>query len=74
MFSTEAFLCDNFDSPQSLIALLSAYGAPMPKEATIKKWFQRASIPGEWLPIILAYLELDSGRPVSLVKYIGGCP
>lgn len=46
----------------------------MPNQAAADKWFQRASVPSEWLPVVLSYLEIDNGSPVSLIPYLGGAP
>lgn len=72
MFRTKAFLVDHFGSVQGVIAFLRAYGAPMPSDAAVGKWFQREAVPGEWLPLLLGYLEIDRGAPISLVAYLVG--
>lgn len=72
MFQTKKFLTDHFGSVQGVIAFLGAYGAPLPKTAAVEKWFQRESIPSEWLPVLLSYLEIDKGRPIGLAPYLGG--
>lgn len=51
---------------------MRAYDAPLPKSTRVEKWFQRESIPADWFAILLAYLEIDRGKPVSLVVYLGG--
>lgn len=71
MFRTKRFLVDHFSAPKGVISFLDAYGAALPKEPTVEKWFQRGSIPSEWLPVLLAYLEIDRGGPVSLIAYLG---
>jgi hypothetical protein len=71
-FRTKKFLDDNFQTVQGLLAFLRAYSAPMPNLKTVEKWFQRQSIPSEWLPVLLAYLEIDRGGPISLVAYLEG--
>lgn len=70
-FRTKEFLVENFQTVQGVMAFLRAYNAPMPNLKTVEKWFQRQSVPSEWLPVLLAYLELDRGGPVSLTKYLG---
>lgn len=72
MFQTRRFLTDYFGNAPGLLAFLGAYGAPTPKPAAAEKWFQRASVPSEWLPILLAYLEVDNGHPLSLTPYLEG--
>lgn len=70
MFETKRFLKENFKTPQGLLAFLRAYKAPLPGLKAVEKWFQRESIPADWLPILLGYLELDNGGPVSVVGYM----
>ncbi|AKR54370.1 hypothetical protein XM25_00830 [Devosia sp. H5989] len=55
-----------------MLAFLGAYKAPAPKAAAVEKWFQRASVPSDWLPMLLAYLEIDYGGPVRLAPYLEG--
>ena len=71
MFQTRRFLVDYFGNPPGLLSFLRAYQAPMPNQAAADKWFQRASVPSEWLPVVLSYLEIDNGSPVSLIPYLG---
>lgn len=70
MFATGRFLEDKFQTPKRLIAFLAAYGAPTPGKSAVIKWFQRGNIPGLWLPVLLAYTEIDEGAPVSLAPYL----
>ena len=70
MFDTTRFLNDHFGSPQRVIGFLRAYKLHEPSIETVRKWFQRAAVPSEWLPVLLAVLELDEGHPVSLATYI----
>jgi hypothetical protein len=71
-FRTKDFLIENFQTVQGLLAFLRAYNAPLPNMKTVEKWFQRQSVPSEWLPVLLAYLEIDRGGPISLVAYLEG--
>lgn len=71
-FRTKDFLVENFQTVQGLLAFLRAYNAPLPNMKTVEKWFQRQSVPSEWLPVLLAYLEIDRGGPISLVAYLEG--
>lgn len=70
MFDHRRFLVENFGNAPGLVALLRAYDGPIPKDDTAYKWFQRGSIPADWLAILLAYLEIDRGAPVSTVQYL----
>ena len=72
MFKTKVFLVEMFGNVQGLLSFLRTYSAPLPGAKAVEKWFQRESIPSEWLPILLAYLEIDRGAPVSLVPYLSG--
>lgn len=71
-FHTSLFLREMFGNVQGLVSFLRAYDAPVPEAAAVAKWFSRQSIPSDWLPILLVYLEMDRGTPVSLVSYVGG--
>lgn len=71
MFDARQFLIDTFRTPTELSAFVRAYGYEPPKEATVDKWFRRQSVPSEWFPLLLGLLELDRGKPVSLVSYLG---
>lgn len=72
MFKTKTFLIEKFGSVQGLLSFLRAYNAPLPGAESVEKWFQRQSIPSNWLPVLLAYLEIEHGGPVSLAKYLEG--
>lgn len=71
MFRFRQFLTDNFVNPAGVSAFLRVYGARQPNEATVAKWFVRGSIPSDWLPLLLCYIEIDRGAPLSIIKYIG---
>jgi hypothetical protein len=71
MFNSDAFLKANFSDPDRLIALLTAYGIAPPSRMAVAKWFQRGTISGKWLPLLLMTLELERGEAVKLSKYTG---
>lgn len=71
-FHTSLFLREMFGNAQGVVSFLRAYDAPVPQEAAVAKWFSRQSIPSDWLPTLLVYLEMDRGGPLSLVSYVGG--
>lgn len=53
-------------------AFLRAYGASrVPSTEQIRKWKSRG-VPGGYLVDIMAYIEIETGRPVSLAPYIVG--
>lgn len=72
MFDSHSFLTRELVGPQSVLALFSAYRLRVPKVSTVEKWFQRKSVPGEWLAVLLCLLELERGEPVRLAKYLIG--
>lgn len=71
-FRAKQFLVENFGNVQGVVSFLRAYDAPLPKSTRVEKWFQRESIPADWFALLLAYLEIDRGKPVSLTAYLGG--
>lgn len=70
MFNAVKFLHDNFSDARALQAFLASYGVKAPPVDTVRKWFARGTIPADWLPVLLAHLELDRGAPVQLWGYI----
>jgi len=70
MFDATAFLRDNCGSPAELVSTLRHYGFAAPSEAAAEKWFSRGTIPGGWLPIVLAMLELERGEAAPVSKYL----
>jgi hypothetical protein len=70
MFDVERFLRCYFRTPAELASFVRAYGLEPPAAATVDKWFRRASIPGKWFPVLLAFIELDRGAPVSLAPFV----
>lgn len=70
MFRYADFLKDNFKTASGVIAFLTAYGVDAPSLPTVDKWFSRDTIPSAWLPVLLAYLELEQGQAVSLKSYV----
>ena len=72
MFEIEAFLRDHFPDPDAVVGLLNAWRLPAPKIEAVRKWFPRKSVPAEWLPLLIAVLELENGSPISLTRYVRG--
>jgi hypothetical protein len=70
MFDAARFLQDRFTNPDGVIGLFQTYGMNCPSREAVRKWFERSSISAEWLPLLLALLELDAGEPVSLAQYL----
>jgi len=71
-FNCKRFLRELFGSPQGLLSFLRAYGSASPGAPAVEKWFQRESVPSGWLVILLAYLEVEHGAPISLNAYLEG--
>ena len=69
-FDCKSFLTDHLGTKEYVLGLFSSYGLPSPAAAAVEKWFRRGRIPGEWLPVILAVLELEGGQPVRLSSYL----
>lgn len=70
MFRARAFLTETFHNPQTVKALFRHYGFEGPSASAIEKWFQRDSISGQFLPILLCIAELEQGEPVRLARYL----
>lgn len=72
MFDYRSFLTEQCSTPQNVLVLFSAYGIMSPQLNiwSIEKWFQRGRVSGQFLPLLLAVLELEHGEPVRLAKYI----
>lgn len=69
-FDSKKFLTEQFRSSADLVAFVTLYRVDPPREAAVDKWFRRASIPSDWLPVLLALLQIDRGSPVSLTEYL----
>jgi hypothetical protein len=72
MFETLTFLKENFGSPQNVLALFSFYGFNAPKLSAVEKWFQRGSVPGSYLILLLCIVEMERGEPVRISHYLQG--
>lgn len=70
MFLHKAFLTEQLGSRDKVLGLFTAYGLASPAAAAVEKWFSRERIPSDWLPSILAILELETGQPVRLSSYL----
>jgi hypothetical protein len=70
MFNRAAFLSAFDVTPDSIADMADRANVEVPARETIRKWFIRASIPGEWWPVLIALVELDKGRPISLLPYV----
>lgn len=70
-FATQLFITEKLESPDAVIGLFGLAGVSIPAKDTVRKWFERGSIPGEWWPLVLVVLEITNGGPVSLASYAG---
>jgi hypothetical protein len=73
MFDFKRFLTDHWHNADLLHSFLSTYGKSY-QRATLYKWFLRETIPAEGFAVLLALLEIDSGKPVSVVNYMKDAP
>ena len=70
MFDTVRFLRENFVDIDGVLHLIQRRAkVEPPQRAAVAKWFQRASVPGEWFPILLLALEAESGHH-DLGRYV----
>jgi len=69
MFDFKTFLTDHWGNADNLHSFLKTYGRSYQRGA-LYKWFLRDNIPAEGFALLVALLELDSGKPISLIKYM----
>jgi len=69
VFDGKKFLTENYHMPQHAQTVLAQYGFTV-SLAAVEKWWQRESVPGTWLPVLIAIKEIETGRPVSVAKYL----
>jgi len=69
MFDFKAFLTDHWGNADNLHSFLKTYGQSYQRGA-LYKWFLRDTIPAEGFAVLVALLEVDSGKPISLVGYM----
>lgn len=70
MFNAARFLDDNFGTPDAVLGMAAKYKIEVPARDTVRKWFSREAISGEWLPVLLAMLEFENGSAISLKSYL----
>lgn len=70
MFDTTRFIKDQFGHPEAVVSLVSAIGIEAPSSDTIRKWFERGSVPGLWWPVLVAALEVHNKGPISVGRYL----
>jgi hypothetical protein len=69
MFDGKKFLIENFHTAQHAKTVLGQYGFSV-SLAAVEKWWQRESVPGTWLPVLIAIKEIETAKPVSVAKYL----
>lgn len=70
MFDASRFLTENFRSPDGVLHALAKVQPELPERETVRKWFSRGSVPGEWSFLLVVALELENGRPARLADYV----
>ena len=68
-FDTKKFIADQWGSPDRLYRWLTGYGYEVSRQQVYKQ-VQRANIPAEQFAVTLCLLEMQNGKPVSLVEYL----
>lgn len=71
MFDCLRFLDDHFGNADAVIGLANQFNVDVPAKDTLRKWFERGSIPADWWPVVLALLEMEGGKPISVLGYLG---
>lgn len=70
MFDTKQFLSKHFRDLSRIRPTFVAYGIEPPEEAAIRKWAQRGNVPSNWFVLLLCLIELETGKPASLVPFL----
>lgn len=69
MFDTEAFLKDQFGNPDAIVGLANINRVVVPERDTIRKWFQRGRVSGEWWPTLFHLAQCNNTEPISMAPY-----
>jgi hypothetical protein len=69
IFDSAKFLRVNLPTPDFVVTLLQDYGFHAPSRDAVRKWFERESVPPEWVHILMYAIELQSGAPLKLAHY-----
>lgn len=69
MFDMAKFLRAYWADERKLVQWIAIYGLDPPKRMTARKWFDRESVPADWFATLLVLLEIERGRPVSLIGF-----
>lgn len=68
-FQTSIFLRDHWPKVAAMQAFLVAYGFGV-QAGMLYRWYERDSIPAQWGLMLAALLEVETGRPTPLAKYL----
>ena len=69
-FDTEDFLDAFWPTAPQLHEWLANYGVADVKPQAVYKWYVRGSIPSRQFALMLTFLELERGGPVSLKGFL----
>ena len=69
LFNVHQFLEENFATPDNVKGACAEQNIDTPARDTVRKWFERGSVPAAWLGTLIVVLEKRSGKPASLRKY-----
>lgn len=70
-FDVSAFITNEFGSAPDLYLQLEAAGiAGLPSRGSAYRWSRRGSMPGPLIAAAIALREKDTGRPLSVAKYL----
>lgn len=72
MLDAKRFITDAFGGVRPLYETLQRVSDGAPSIDVVSKWYQRGSIPGDGLVLMLCVLEAREGTPVSLGKWCNG--
>jgi hypothetical protein len=72
MFNTKKFLADTYGNADGVCGIFGAYRMDIPPRDTVRKWFERSSVPSDWFPVLVAVMELERGEPIGLANYLTG--
>jgi hypothetical protein len=68
-FQAKKFLEAKFHDSEKLRDFLAVYGHEV-KPMTAYNWFRRDTLPTKWAFTLLALLETEQGKPVSLREFL----
>ena len=72
MLDARHFITDAFGGVRPLYETLQRVSDAAPSIDVVSKWYQRDSIPGDGLVLMLCVLEAREGKPVSIGNWCKG--